>query len=149
MTPESMWKQYIKEQHISTEIPYSSWNYGEDADNLAQLSLTGEKTATCSAHITYAIEGEKLPKQGDYSIITNKNHSAVCIIQITKVYTTLFSHVTEEHAKKEGDGSLSNWRRIHKAFFTQELQQYGLQFSEEMEVLCEEFTLIHPKKSKN
>ncbi|OAT33655.1 hypothetical protein M975_1016 [Buttiauxella brennerae ATCC 51605] len=50
-----------------------------------------------------------------------------------------FSDVTEEFARKEGEGDLSleYWRREHKAFFTRE----GF-YSDDMELVAEEFEVI-------
>ena len=50
-----------------------------------------------------------------------------------------FSDMTEEFARKEGEGDLSleYWRKEHKAFFTRE----GY-YSDDMELVAEEFKLI-------
>ncbi len=39
----------------------------------------------------------------------------------------------------EGDRSLEYWRNTHRRFFTDELRVDGLDFDEEMELVCEEF----------
>ena len=106
----------------------------------------GIKTATCSALCFYEMEDEDLPEVGEYSVIEDANENAVCIIQTVKVYTTTFDRVSEQHAFKEGEGdrSLDYWRKVHKEFFTEELQEVGLQFDEHMQVVCEEFEVVYP-----
>ena len=57
------------------------------------------------------------------------------------MYTVTFNRVSEEHAWKEGEGdrSLEYWRNTHRRFFAEELREEGLDFDEEMELVCEEF----------
>ena len=51
----------------------------------------------------------------------------------------------KEHAFKEGEGdrSLEYWREVHKKFFRECLEEYGLEFSENMKVVCEEFEVVY------
>ena len=139
MTAEEMWKK----SGLSGE--YDAWSFGDKADELAALIKNGIKTATCSAHIFYELENEGLPKPGNYNIILDSKDNAVCIIRTSKVYVTTFDSVTSEHAYKEGDGdrSLEHWRKVHKEFFTNELQEINRNFDEKMKVVCEEFEVIY------
>lgn len=140
MTAEEMWAA----SGLTGE--YEAWSFGDDADGLAKLVKDGIKTATCSALCFYEMEDEDLPQAGEYSVIEDANEDAVCIIQTVKVYTTTFDRVSEQHAFKEGEGdrSLDYWRKVHKEFFTEELQEVGLQFDEHMQVVCEEFEVVYP-----
>lgn len=142
MKAEQMWKE------SGLEGEYEAWAFGVDADELARLVLTGVKTATASAYPLYELEGEALPQAGEYSVILNAREEAVCIIRTEKVYVTPCRDVTAEQAWKEGEGdrSLAYWRRVHKEFFTQEMENAGLAFSEEMGVVCEEFRVVYPRE---
>ena len=124
---------------------YSAWAFGEAPDKLADLVMRGIKTATCSAYCFYEMEGESLPETGAYNIILDAGDEAVCITRTTKVYVVPFSQVTAEHAYREGEGdrSLSHWRDVHRKFFTQELEAEGLEFSEDMKLVCEEFEVVY------
>ena len=127
---------------------YDAWAFGDDPDTLAELVRTGVKTATASAYPLYELEGEVLPNVGEYSVILNTKDEAVCIICTTKVYITPYRDVSEEQAYKEGEGdrSLDYWRRVHEAFFFREMAEAGLNFSEEMRVVCEEFEVVYPRE---
>ena len=81
--------------------------------------------------------------------ITEKIFSAitkvvVCVTKTTKVYRTLFKDVSARHAYLEGEGdrSLAYWRKVHQAFFTAELAEVKLDFTPELEVVCEEFEVV-------
>ena len=142
MTAEEMFRQ------SGLEGEYEAWSFGGDADGLAQLVLSGEKTATCSALCFYEMDNERLSAQGDISVILNSNDEAVCIIETTKVYISRFDQVTASHALKEGEGdkSLEYWRKVHEEFFTNELREIDLRFDKNMNLVCEEFEVVWPKK---
>ena len=61
MTPKAMWQAYKK---INPEIGdvIDAWAFGAMADELADLVLRGEKTATASAYELYKLENEPLPQ---------------------------------------------------------------------------------------
>lgn len=144
MTAQEMWDKFISENNISNKT-YDAWSFGSDANLLANLVVTGQKTATASAYVLYELENEKLPEVNQYSIILNTNQEAVCIIKTTKVYVTTFNEVTKEHAYKEGEGdrSLKYWQEVHKQFFSECLNEAGLTFSQDMKVVCEEFEVVY------
>ena len=142
MTAQEMWNA------SGIEAEYEAWAFGDDPDTLAELVRTGVKTATASAYPLYELEGEELPKAGEYSVILNTKDEAVCIIRTAKVYVTPYREVSAEQAWKEGEGDRSRdyWRRVHEAFFRKELDAVGLTFTEDLGVVCEEFEVVYPRE---
>ena len=51
----------------------------------------------------------------------------------------------EDHAYKEGEGdrSLEYWRRVHKEFFTECMEEAGEEFTPDMDVVLEEFSVVY------
>lgn len=145
MTPKEMWQAYKK---INLEIGdvIDAWAFGALADELADLVLRGEKTATASAYELYKLENVPLPKAGSFDVIVDSQDRAVCIVEITKVNVLPFNEVSAEHAFKEGEGdkSLAYWQQVHQAFFTECLAEAGLEFSQETDVVLEEFRKVYP-----
>ncbi len=139
MTAEELWKA------SGLEGEYSAWSFGDDADRLAELVRTGVKKATCSLLCFYESEGEPLPQAGEYSVILDSREEAVCIIRTTNVSVTTFDQVSEKHAFLEGEGdrTLDYWKRVHQAFFSEELLSAGKTFSSTAELVCEEFEVIY------
>ena len=145
MTPKEMWMAYKKiNPEISDEI--DAWAFGVSADDLANLVVRGEKTATASAYELYKLENEPLPQAGSFDVILDSQDRAVCIIEITKVSVLPFNQVSADHAFKEGEGdkSLTYWQRVHQEFFTKCLAEAGLEFSSETGVVLEEFRKVYP-----
>lgn len=147
MTPDQMWMEF-RQKHNLEGKNYEAWSFGMDdqtADQLADLVLKGIKTATASAYPLYEIEGEPLPVVGDYSIILDSKGQAKCLIQTSQVTVKAFIEVDSHHAYKEGEGdrSLDYWRQVHQEFFSKEVSQAGLEFDDQMKVVCEEFEVVY------
>lgn len=144
MNAKEMWKLYSAKE--KSEADYDAWAFGDDADELARLVKEGIKSATASVYPLYALEGEELPKAGEYSVVLDSRENAVCIIRTENVYVVPFSEVSKEHAWKEGEGdrSLAYWCQVHERFFKEELAEAGLTFDESVKVVCEEFERVFP-----
>ena len=144
MTGKGLWEAFIKEKDLP-DCEYDAWAFGMEADHLAHLVATGEKTATASAYPLYELENEPLPAVGEYSVILDSAENAVCVIQTQKVTVVPFCEVTAEQAYKEGEGdkSLAYWREVHEAFFSECMEEAGLQFTRDMKVVCEEFAVVY------
>ncbi len=144
MTAKELWNEFIEKTGTS-DCEYEAWAFGVDADQLTQLVVEGEKTATASAFPLYAVDGDPLPTEGEYSVILDSNDNAVCVVRTEKVTTVPFNEVTAEHAFKEGEGdkSLDYWRDVHQKVFTEWMSEAGLEFTTDTPVVCEEFTVVY------
>lgn len=124
MSGKELWEVFVKQNNLS-EYHYNEWSFSGDADLLAHLVVTGEKTATASAYPLYELENDPLLKVGTYSVILDSKENAVCIIQTKKVTIVPFCDVSAEHAYKEGevDKTLDYWRESHAKFFKECLNE--------------------------
>ncbi len=147
MKAKEMWDNYIKINCKDINETYEAWHFcnnEKDANELADLVLNNEKTATASGLCFYEFENEELPKVGGLNIILDWEGNTKCITKTSNVYTAKFNEVTEDHAFKEGEGNktLSYWREVHRKVFTEELKNYGKTFDENMIIVCEEFEVV-------
>ena len=147
MTVKEMWERYRKEAGISEDTPYDSWHFcnnEKDANELAELTKKGIKRGTAGMLKSYEADDEPIPKAGNYIVITDWKGKGVCIIQVEKVEVLPFGDITEEHAiiEGEGDKSLKYWREGHQKFFSQEAEELGIEFNEEIEVVFETFKVV-------
>lgn len=141
-----MWQRYCRQSGTDIDTPYEAWSYGSAPDNLLALTILGAKTGTASAYELYALDPEeKLPQVGDYSVILDSREQAQCIIVTTQTSVIPFDQVDAIHAASEGEGdrSLAYWRQVHEDFFTQELSESGISFTEKTPVLCERFQVVY------
>ncbi len=106
--------------------------------------MNGIKTATCSALVFYKVEDEPIPKVGEYNIILNGDERPVALTKTTEVTITPMNEVSEDFAISEGEGDRTYryWWEVHEQFFKKELATIGIEFSEDLLLVCERFELI-------
>lgn len=148
MTGPEMWAKYCSENDIDVNTKHDIWKFcggGVFADVLANLVITGLKTATSSSKIAYETDGDPLPAPGTYSVILFDNEEAACILQDTKVSVVPFNKVSEEHAYKEGENnrSLEMWRDVHRNAFSPDYKRAGQEFDENGLCVLEEFQVVY------
>ena len=135
---------------LPEQVP-DAWAFGatsEQADELPGLVLAGTKTGTASSLWDYEAEGEPLPTAGDPSILLDGRGEPRAVIRTTDVHVVPFCEVDAGHARAEGEGdrSLAHWRTVHERFW-REHSADGRGLDDQMPVVCERFTLVHPVPS--
>ena len=142
------WDEFWKGKTQPKSVVAEQFGFEDIADELAQLIVDGQKTATCSAHVLYEIENEALPAVDMYTIILNSKNDPVAIIRTTEVQLIKMNEVPEALALAEGEGDLTYeyWWNGHKRYFTIELEAHGLEFSEDMLLVFERFEVVDVKK---
>jgi len=141
------WDEFWRGKEQPTAVVAEQFGFEEHADELAQLIIDGKKTATCSAHVLYELENCPLPEAGLYTIILNSSNDPVAIIRTNEIQLIKMNEVPEELALAEGEGDLTfeYWWNGHKKFFTMELKEHGLEFSEDMLLVFERFEVVDVK----
>ncbi|MGN1178899.1 MAG: ASCH domain-containing protein, partial [Candidatus Ornithospirochaeta sp.] len=89
MKKEELWKGYLKEGNKDEE--YQAWAFcggGKEADELLALVKEGKKWGTASSLISYEMEKEPIPKEGDKSIVLNSRNEGELVIVTRKVTIT-------------------------------------------------------------
>ena len=144
----NMWGDYL-DQHLEDafhEAPKTIHfcDNEEDANTCATLVKKGIKRATSDSLLGLQYRKERLPKIGDYTVITNWEGEAQCIVKTTKVRLKPFFSIDEDYAQLEGEGdkSLEYWKKVHWDYYTRELEQYGRVPRDSMIVVCQEFEKI-------
>jgi len=146
--PAVVWNKYlasINEDSLTTKLEYAFVDHfcheKEPADRLYRLALDGIKRATAASVAVCKHYDEPILKPGDLSILTNFDETECCVIRTVRSTIKKFSEISEEDAfiEGEGDRSLAYWRQAHQGFFRDELAELGLGFSEDIEVVFEEF----------
>ncbi len=150
-TVDEFWQSFLAslpaEARPATD-EYQAWHFCDnesDANELAALTRSGIKQATCGLLWAYQAEGQVLPQSGDISIITDWRGQPQCIIETTEVQICAFNEVDQGFAaaEGEGDGSLESWRRVHWDAFARECAIIGRRPRDHMPVVCERFRLIY------
>jgi uncharacterized protein YhfF len=147
------WKKFAKEQDVDPTPRFTgAFRFAgpeSTADELAEIVVAGRKRASASLLWAYESEGERIPRTGDLSIVTDFQGNEVCVIQTLQVDIVPFLSVTAEFADLEGEGdrSLLYWQKTHMAFFELECKRIGRSPSLEMPVICECFEVVYWRQS--
>ncbi len=148
---ENFWKEFCEANpRINPETPYQVWFFGnspEMARKLAELVISGKKTATASLVAVNEMTPEIAPINDGYSVFTDFEGNPRGVIQTTEIRQLPFTEVDAQFAFDEGEGdqSLEYWRDVHWRYFTKEAAELNLEFNEKSLVCCERFELLFPK----
>lgn len=150
---EALWNTFKDENpaYRQAETPpcYYFCDNKKDADDCAELVGRGIKQATTHALSWFQTNKEALPAPGDLAIVTDWDGTPRAIIKTTKVEIVQFKDITPEYAAIEGEGdkSLAYWKEVHWSYYARELRDYHVEPTADMELVCEYFETIWPKRT--
>ncbi len=129
---------------------YEAFHFGNTermANELAALVAQGVKTATSALLWSYG-EGERLPQEGDLSIVITWDKEPVCIVETTELRILPFKDVDAQFAYDygEGDRTLEWWREHLWDYYAAECASLGREPAEEMPLVCERFRVVFPPR---
>jgi len=147
LTLDEFWQEFLVfsgKDRATKYIEAFHFNASEEyANNLINLVLMGKKRATASTLTAYEYSGNKIPQIGDYSIVTDCSGNPRCVIRTTAITILPFNEITFDICKREGeDECLETWQDGHRRCFAEEGRALGYEFSEDMQVVFEDFELI-------
>lgn len=116
----------------------------QDANECAKLVVKGVKRATTHSLLGLQMRKERLPKKGDFRIVTDWNGDAKCIVRTTSVQLKPLFSVSADYALVEGEGdkSLEYWKKTHWDYYTRELEEFNRTPKKSMIVVCETFEKV-------
>ncbi|MGM9590250.1 MAG: tRNA (N6-isopentenyl adenosine(37)-C2)-methylthiotransferase MiaB [Faecousia sp.] len=149
LTAEDTIARFVRESGLDIpEYDAYAFGYPEMADGILAALLQGHKRATTGLKCLYEIENEPLPRVGQYSVILDSKGLPHCITRITKIEVTPFRDISEEYAfiEGEGDKSLQYWKDAHQKVFARECREDAkIEFTEDMDCVCEFFEVVYQK----
>jgi uncharacterized protein YhfF len=144
----NMWGDFLDAhlEYAFVEAPKTLYfcDNEKDANESLKLVIKGIKKATSPSLLGLQYRKERLPKIGDFMVITDWAGKAKCIVKTTKVALRPFFSIDEAYAKTEGEGdkSLAYWKKTHWEYYTRELEPFGRVPRESMIIVCQEFERV-------
>jgi uncharacterized protein YhfF len=145
----NMWGDYL-DKHLEDAFVESpkTIHFSDnaiDANKCVELILKGLKKATSPSLIGLQSRNEPLPKIGEFTVITDWDKNAKCIIKTTAVKLKPFFSIDANYAEIEGEGdkSLEYWKKSHWDYYTRELSAYKKTPKESMIIVCQEFEKVY------
>lgn len=148
----NMWGDYLRDhlEDVFHEVPkvYHFCDNEKDANTCVKLVKKGIKRATSDSLLGLQYRNEPLPKIGDFTVVTNWEGKAQCIIETTKVILRPYFSIDEEFARLEGEGdkTLAYWKEVHWDYYTRELEEFERLPRESMIIVCQEFEKVFERK---
>ena len=150
MTSEQVryWKNFQDIHSMDSAIQptlITAFGWGEKMqDELLKLILSGRKTATTSLTHWYGKDTHPLPQTGDFWIILDGHDHPSGIVQLTEITIKPVADVDTQFAWDEGEGdrTLDGWKKDHHAFWQQEAEREGFEFSDQMDAAFKRFKLV-------
>ena len=141
------WIEQLRADGVTVPPSVDVWCFGGDdamSRQLADLVITGTKTATCAMLAEFTAEGLAPPRPGDLSIVTDPDGAPRCLIEHTETTICPFREVDAAFAAEEGEGdrSLAHWRACHAAYFTAQARILGCTFDEQTLLVNQRFRLL-------
>lgn len=142
------WKEFQKKNNYykNNQQPQSFFFCAnkKDADECAELVVKKIKQATSPSVWWFKKNNESFPKVGELAIVTNWDGEPKAIIRTVKIEIAKFKDITKEYAYIEGEGdkSLEYWKKVHWAYYENEMKEFNELPSEDMEIVCEYFETI-------
>ncbi len=117
----------------------------DQAEQNLKLVLKGTKRSITHSLLGMQHRRENLPKIGDFTIVTDWEGEARCIVRTVAVHLKPFFNISPSYAKLEGEGNgtLEAWKKSHWDLFTEELKAYGRTPHDSMIVVCEVFDKVY------
>ena len=120
----------------------------KDANECAKLVKKGIKRTTSHSLLGLQCRKEPLPKVGDFTVVTNWEGKAQCIVRTKTVKLKPFFSIDEAYAELEGEGdkSLEYWTKTHWEHYKRELEPFNRVPRDSMIIVCEEFEKVYDRK---
>ncbi len=143
-----MWREYLAANPgLPPEDEPVVEHFGDSpqlADELIAYVLDGPKRATAGLVATYAAEGQPLPRVGAHWVACDGSGKPRAVLRTTELRVGPLSSVDAQFALDEGEGdrTLESWVAGHRHYFRRECERLGIDFSDELEVCFERFSVV-------
>ena len=142
----SMWGDYLDSHLQYAFVPepriIAAGTDEADSEHQIKLILSGGKHAFSHSLLGLQLRKERLPRIGDFTVLTDWDGQARCILRTVAVRLTPFFSIRLSHAKLDGAASLESWKEEHWQRYTIELAPFGRVPRESMIVVCEVFEKV-------
>lgn len=136
--------------YVLADVPIGEYAFpGPLRDRLVAAILDGTKTATACLLEELRRDGEPLPRVGDLEAVVDSDGQVVCVTRLTDVQVVPLGDVTDDHAKREGEGfaDAAAWRQGHERFWTSAqfiagMGEPAVRLDDDTEVVCLTFEVV-------
>lgn len=143
------WQVFLEEtgtpeQTVLNEYTYFGHSEEESVTVLEQL-LSGEKTAVSHCIPDYLAQKRRMPRIGDYTMVTDFYGNPCCILHTTQVTIAPMPKIPTELMVRECPGiNREAWLAQKQAEYQSLAERGGFHYHGEIPVLMESVELVYP-----
>lgn len=147
---DAFWKRFLASRSDPVEanaLFIESYRIGatdEDAEEGAQLILSGEKTATSELVWEREISGNPPLEVGSLSVLEDGNSQPVCVMETVWLEVIPFSEVDAVFAHDYGEWgkTLEGWRAGNWEYYAEVCKEQCREMTQDAPLVCERFRVI-------
>jgi uncharacterized protein YhfF len=142
----NMWGDYL-DTHLQYAFVHEprvtrlSDNPDHSNSQLKQV-ISGEKRAISHSLLGLQLRKEPLPQLGDFTVLTDWEGKAGCVIRTVAVRLKPFFSIRSSYCKLDGNLTLDQWKDANWEYFTRELAPFERVPRDSMIVVCEVFEKV-------
>ena len=138
-----LWKGYVTEHPEMKDYPYEIWRFSSSDDEQLCEKIQNGLVKSQSFLVDYFEANNKpLPSVGQINILCCGD-KVIGVCRTSEVIRTNFGQVDRELATTEGFTSVSKWREAKKKIFGIQCERMGINFSDNLQILFEEFEIVY------
>ena len=136
-------EKFVKDTGLTISAYNVCFYDSNGTDEILDNILCGKKRANTGLFSLFEAQMQLLPRTGDYTVVLDSDMQPRCITRTVKVEIIPFAEVTQDCALAEGDGTLAQWREVHRKAFETACAEIGTTFDESMKCVCEYFEVVY------
>ena len=136
-------EKFVKDSGLTISAFNVCFYDSNGTDEILDNILCGKKRANTGLFSLFEAQMQLLPRTGDYTVVLDSDMQPRCITRTVKVEIIPFAEVTQDCALAEGDGTLAQWREVHRKAFETACAEIGTTFDESMKCVCEYFEVVY------
>ena len=136
-------EKFVKDTGLTISVYNVCFYDSNGTDEILDNILCGKKRANTGLFSLFEAQMQLLPRTGDYTVVLDSDMQPRCITRTVKVEIIPFAEVTQDCALAEGDGTLAQWREVHRKAFETACAEIGTTFDESMKCVCEYFEVVY------
>ncbi|MFF2371267.1 ASCH domain-containing protein [Agromyces sp. NPDC058110] len=147
----AMWEAYRAanpQQATDAEDPPADTfgDHPELTEALIALVLDGTKRATATLVAEFEAEGQPLPRIGGQWVACDSTGAPRAVLRSTELRVGPMTSVDAAFAYDEGedDRTLESWRENHAHYWRRRVPHIGIEWSDDLEVVFERFSVVWP-----
>lgn len=143
------WQAFLEETGTPETTVLENYTYfgGSEEESVRVLEqlLSGEKTAISHCIPAYLTKKQRMPREDDYTMVTDFYGNPCCILHTTGVTIAPMPELPEELMQADVPGcTREDWLRDRAAEYEKLAEKGGFHFHSEIPVLMETVELVYP-----